>query len=143
MIFSPLKFTLIFCLTGVAILFDGASNNLNKFSINQSGQLIVSIVIKSFFAIIDNKSLHGNELVNSHCKNSCARTVTKRCNMCSNVDALREPGCKYLYASSTLAAAPFSTLRNALRNRYGYVILPDLRKQFLTNISIPTIFLQV
>lgn len=112
-----LQFTLIFCLTGIAATsFTGASNNLNKFSINQSGQLIVSIVVKSFFAKIDNKSLHGNELVNSHCRNSCAKTVTKRYNMCSNVDALREPGCKYLYASSTLAAVPFSTLRNALWN---------------------------
>jgi len=117
---SLLEFTLIFCFTGiVATSFDGASNNISKFSINQAGQLIVSIVIKSLFAKIDNKSLHGKELVNSHCKNSCARTVTKRCNMCSNIDALREPGCKYLYASSTLAAAPFSTLRNALQNRYG------------------------
>lgn len=115
MISSLLKFTLIFCLIGIAATsFGEVSNNLIKFSINQSGWLIVSIVIKSLFAKIDNKSLHGNELVNSHCKNSCARTVTKRCNMCSNVDALREPGCKYLYASSTLAAVPFSTLRNAL-----------------------------
>lgn len=119
-----LEFTLIFCLTGavtLSTLFDGASNNINKFSINLSGQLIVLTIIKSLFAKIDNKSLHGNELVNSHCKNSCARTVTKRYNMCSNVDALRDPGCKYLYASSILAAAPFSTLRNALW-KYGYIM---------------------
>lgn len=112
-----LEYILTFCLAAVMTAsFGGTSSSLNKFSVNQFGQLIVSIVIRSLLAKIDNRSLHGNELVNSHCRNSCARTVTKRCSICSNADALREPGCEYLYASSLLVVTPFSTRRSALRN---------------------------
>lgn len=115
MIIILFEYTLTFCLAGtMTASSDGTSNSLNKFSVSQFGELIVSMVSWSFFAKIDNKSLHGNELVNSHCRNSCASTVTKRCSICSNADKLREPGCEYLYASSMLVAAPFSTLRNAL-----------------------------
>lgn len=140
MILAILKCTLMSCLAGTtATSLGGASRRLNKFSINHSGQLIVSIVIKSLFAKIDSRSLHGNELVNSHCKNSSARTVTKRCSMCSNVDELREPGCRYLYVSSTLAAAPFSTLRNALQNvRISSRFVQNLKTKIILNEYIRT-----